>query len=107
MKCPQCESSETYRKSLESMIIYCNNCGYQWEADQVMKSLASARRQQGRHRINIDVYLCPIDKNKYSFAINKNGGVGAFYEFESDPYLSGCYDSIEEALEVGIKQAEK
>mgnify|MGYP006152923515 CR=1 FL=1 len=25
-----------------------------------------------------------------------------FYEFESDPYLSGCYDSIEEALEAGI-----
>lgn len=70
-----------------------------------MKSLASARKQQGRHRIDIDVYVCPIDKNKYSFAINKNGGVGAFYEFESDPYLSGSYDSIEEALEAGIKEA--
>jgi hypothetical protein len=50
------------------------------------------------------VYICPINKNKYSFAINKNGGIAAFYEFESDPYLSGCYDSIEEALEAGIKE---
>ncbi|MFM8307952.1 MAG: hypothetical protein ACKN87_13110 [Microcystis aeruginosa] len=70
-----------------------------------MKSLASARKHQGRHRLDIDVYLCPIDKNKYSFAINKNGGVRAFYQFESDPYLSGCYESIEEALEAGIKEA--
>jgi hypothetical protein len=89
------------------MIIYCDNCGHQWKADQVMKSLASARKYQGRHRLDIDVYLCPIDKNKYSFAINKNGGVAAFYEFESDPYLSGCYESIEEALEAGIKEAIK
>ena len=86
------------------MIIYCDNCGYQWEADQVMKSLASARRRQGRHLLDIDVYLCPIDKNKYSFAINKSGGVCHFGEYESDPYLSGCYESIEEALETGIKE---
>jgi hypothetical protein len=25
MKCPKYQSSETYRKSLESMIIYCDN----------------------------------------------------------------------------------
>ena len=87
------------------MIIYCDNCGHQWEADQVMKSFASARKQKGQHRLDNDIYLCPINKNKYSFAINKNGGVGAFYEFESDPYLSGSYDSIEEALEAGIKEA--
>jgi DNA-directed RNA polymerase subunit M/transcription elongation factor TFIIS len=105
MKCPKCQSSEIYRKSLESMIIYCDNCGHQWEADQVMKSFASARKQKGQHRLDNDIYLCPINKNKYSFAINKNGGVGAFYEFESDPYLSGSYDSIEEALEAGIKEA--
>lgn len=70
-----------------------------------MKSLASAHRRQGRNLLDIDVYVCPINKNKYSFAINKNGGIGAFYEFESDPYLSGCYDSIKEALEAGIKEA--
>jgi len=70
-----------------------------------MKSLASARKQQGRHLLDIDVYLCPIDKNKYSFAINKNGGIAAFYEFESDPYLRGCYGSIKKALEAGIKEA--
>ena len=69
-----------------------------------MKSLASARKQQGQHRLDIDVYLCPIDKNKYSFAINKNGGIAAFYEFD-DPYLSGCHESIKKALEAGIKEA--
>ena len=105
MKCPQCQSSETYRKSLESLTIYCDHCGHQWQAEQVRKSLASAHRRQGRHLLHINVYICPINKNKYSFAINKNGGIAAFYEFESDPYLSGCYDSIEEALEAGIKEA--
>lgn len=104
MKCPQCQSSETYRKSLESLTIYCDHCGHQWQAEQVRKSLASAHRRQGRHLLHINVYICPINKNKYSFAINKNGGIAAFYEFESDPYLSGCYDSIEEALEAGIKE---
>ena len=86
------------------MIIYCDNCGHQWEADQSMKPLASAHRRQGRHLLHIHVYLCPINKNKYSFAINKSGGVRHFGEYESDPYLSGCYDSIEEALEAGIKE---
>ena len=105
MNCPRCQSSEIYRKSLESLTIYCDHCGHQWQAEQVRKSLASAHRRQGRHLLHINVYICPIDKNKYSFAINKNGGVGAFYEFESDPYLSGSYDSIEEALEAGIKEA--
>ena len=102
MNCPQCQSSEIYRKSLESLTIYCDHCGHQWQAEQVKKALATAQKRKKsypRHLLNIDVYICPIDKNKYSFAINKNGGVGAFYEFESDPYLSGCYDSIEEALE--------
>jgi ribosomal protein L37AE/L43A len=104
MKCPQCQSSETYRKSLESMIIHCDNCGHQWFADQSIKPLASAHRRQGRHLLHIHVYLCPINKNKYSFAINKSGGVRHFGEYESDPYLSGCYNSIKEALEAGIKE---
>jgi len=70
-----------------------------------MKSLASARKQQGRHLLDVDVYLCPSNPRKYSFAINKNGGVRHFGEYESDPYLSGSYDSIEEALQAGIKEA--
>jgi hypothetical protein len=28
-----------------------------------------------------------------------------FDEFEDDPYLSGCYESIKETLEAGIKEA--
>ncbi len=58
-----------------------------------------AKKSYPRHLLNIDVYICPSDQNKYSFAINNGNGIAAFYEFESDPYLSGCYDSIEEALE--------
>lgn len=105
MKCPQCESSETYRKSLESLTIYCDHCGHQWQAEQVKKALATAQKREKRyprHLINIGVYICPSDRNKYSFALSRGSGIAAFYEFESDEFLSGCYDSIKEALEAGI-----
>jgi hypothetical protein len=34
--------------------------------------------------------------------INNGSGIAVFNEFESDKFLSGCYDSIEEALDAGI-----
>ncbi|MCZ8227294.1 MAG: hypothetical protein ACKPGF_18310 [Microcystis panniformis] len=105
MNCPQCQSSETYRKSLKSLTIICDNCGHQWQAEQVKKALATAQKREKRyprHLLNIDVYICPSDRNKYSFAINNGNGIAVFNEFESDEFLSGCYDSIEEALDAGI-----
>ncbi|MCA2653324.1 MULTISPECIES: hypothetical protein [Microcystis] len=46
MNCPQCQSSEIYRKSLESLNIYCDHCGHQWQAEQVKKSLATAQKRK-------------------------------------------------------------
>ncbi|NCR26757.1 MAG: hypothetical protein GPJ25_10215 [Microcystis aeruginosa LE13-04] len=111
--CPNCGSTEIYRQDLQSLTIHCGSeallqaerCGHQWEAEQVRKPLATARAREKRYprtRLNIGVYLCPIDRDKYSFAINNGNGIIAFNEFETDRYLSGCYHSIEEALTAGI-----
>jgi transposase-like protein len=105
MNCPQCQSSQIYRKNPKSLIIICDDCGHQWQAEQVKKALATAQKREKRyprHLLNIDVYICPSDRNKYSFAINNGSGIAVFKEFESDEFLSGCYNSIEEALEAGI-----
>lgn len=107
--CPNCGSIEIYRQDLQSLIIHCDRCGHQWEAEQVRKPLATARAREKRYprtRLNIGVYLCPVNKEKYSFAINNGNGIIAFNEFDTDRYLSGCYDSIEEALAAGINWAE-
>ncbi len=105
MNCPQCQSSQIYRKNPKSLIIICDDCGHQWQADQVKKALATAQKREKcypRHLLNIDVYICPSDRNKYSFAINNGSGIAVFKEFESDEFLSGCYNSTEEALDAGI-----
>jgi hypothetical protein len=110
MKCPQCQSSEIYRKSLKSLNIYCDNCEHQWKSKQVREALSTVSIQEKsypHHKLNIGIYLCPIDQNKYSFSINNGNGIMAFYEFEDDQYLSGCYESIKEALEARIKEASK
>jgi len=46
MNCPQCQSSEIYRKSLESLNIYCDHCGHQRQTEQVKKSLATAQKRK-------------------------------------------------------------
>lgn len=72
-----------------------------------MAKATAQEKSYPRHTLNIGIYLCPIDQNKYSFSINNGNGIMAFYEFEDDQYLSGCYESIKEALEAGIKEASK
>jgi hypothetical protein len=106
--CPNCGNQEIYRKDLTSLVIHCDCCGYRWETEQVRKPLATARvrAKKLRRTLNISVWLCPIDKNKYSFSINNGNGVMVFEDFPEDRYVSGCYDSIKQALEAGIKEAE-
>ncbi|MBU7587560.1 MAG: hypothetical protein KAF91_32845 [Nostoc sp. TH1S01] len=57
---------------------------------------------KGTHYVS--VWYCPTDPSKYSFALIYGAGVCQFNEFSDDPYLSGIYDSPQEALEAGIAE---
>ncbi|MEG3440166.1 hypothetical protein V0288_23755 [Pannus brasiliensis CCIBt3594] len=107
MNCPKCGNQDVYRKRLESLTIYCDRCGHQWEGNQVRKSLANRKTWSKIERMYmyVSVWLCPKDKSKYSFGISNGHGIVYFKEFPEDPYVSGCYNSIEEALTAGMEEA--
>ncbi|WP_375452936.1 hypothetical protein [uncultured Nostoc sp.] len=47
-----------------------------------------------------------MDISRYSFALNYGGGVCMLNEFSDDPYLSGSYETVEQALSAGIREVE-
>jgi hypothetical protein len=105
-QCPNCKS-EGYRTHPHSLDIFCAQCNYQWRSRQVLKpflkeEVYSHFSPKGKHRVT--VWLCPADLQKFSFGLSFRQGTCVFEEFAEDPYLSGCYDTPEEALEAGIKR---
>jgi len=60
------------------------------------------RKTAPRGNYFVTAWHCPINPTKYSFGISYRGGVAAFNEFEENPYVSGCYDSPDKALQAGI-----
>lgn len=53
----------------------------------------------------VGVYPCPADSSKYSFAYSDSGGICVFDEFKGgiNIYLSGRFDTPQQALEAGLK----
>jgi len=51
----------------------------------------------------VGVYCCPDDSTKYSFDYSDGGGVCVFEEYKENRYLSGRFDTPEEALEEGLR----
>ncbi|WP_375506472.1 hypothetical protein [uncultured Nostoc sp.] len=47
-----------------------------------------------------------MDISRYSFALTYGSGVCIFNEFSDDPYLSGSYETVEQALAAGIREVE-
>lgn len=63
------------------------------------------RSPKGSHVISI--WVCPIDSNRFSFAIAYGGGLMVMDEYEGDRYLSGKFSSIEEAAIAAISMVKK
>lgn len=106
--CPKCLSRDIYRKMPLDLTVYCAKCGFHWTVNQVLKpflikEIYRGKAPKGKHTIS--VWCCPSDPNKFSFAIAYGSGITAFEEFASDPYLSGVYNTAEEALKAGVGKA--
>ncbi len=54
----------------------------------------------------VSVWFCRMDISRYSFALTYGSGVCIFNEFSDDPYLSGSYETVEQALAAGIREVE-
>ena len=107
MNCPKCKASanQLYRTSPHSLSVRCSRCKYSFQAKQPQKPylrqvIYKKTAPRGTHYVS--VWRCPINESKYSFCITYGGGIVGFNEFSDHPYLSGCYASIESALEAGI-----
>lgn len=72
------------------------------------QSLYESRRSRGPMKGNhyVSVWFCPMDISRYSFALTYGSGVCIFNEFSNDPYLSGSYETVEQALAAGIREVE-
>ncbi|MCC5640822.1 hypothetical protein LC593_34360 [Nostoc sp. CHAB 5844] len=108
MNCPNCGSSEIYRKNPTERQVYCNRCNYSWEVEQpqipFLEKVVYVSRGSLKGQHYIAVWYCPIDLSKYSFSLYYAGGVCMFNKFNDNPYLSGSYSTPEEALEAGIAE---
>jgi hypothetical protein len=108
MLCPNCQSERLYRTDSTSLKVRCEACNHHFQAKQPLKPLLSKRVWKSKPPIGnhqIDVWLCPTDESKYSFAYTfQNSLPYLFNEYQSDCYLSGCYDTPEAALQAGIEQ---
>lgn len=107
MKCPNCGSTNSYRRSRTSLETHCDDCNHKWKTSQPLEALAEKftykkTTPRGKHRVSI--WYCPVDPTKYSFALGYGAGVWMPKEFEENEFVSGCYDTIEEAIEAGIKE---
>lgn len=107
-KCPNCGSDRFYRTDPMSLEVRCEACNYQFQAKQPLRPVLSKKvwkpkPPRGNHRI--DVWLCPVEQTKYSFAHSYESSLPCqFNEYPDDPYVSGCYDTPEAALQAGIDQ---
>lgn len=110
MNCLNCGSQEIYRKNPQEKVVYCERCGYSWEVKQAKKPLLQTKVYMSRGPMRgshyVSVWFCPMDISRYSFALNYGGGVCMFNEFSDDPYLSGSYETVEQALSAGIREVE-
>lgn len=107
--CPNCGSNETFRRNPAAKVIHCDRCSYSWVATQVQSPVLqktiwkSKGGLRGRH--HIDVWLCPADPVKYSFALRYGASLPLRWdEYPEDPYVKGCFDSPEKAIEAGIEE---
>ena len=109
MKCPKCGSEETYRKNPGDLTVYCDRCGHSYTASQTQKPVSqktiwkSKGELRGKH--HIDVWLCPVDTAKYSFALRYGASLPLRWdEYSEDPYVKGCFDTQELAIVAGIEE---
>src|SRR6478672_934092 len=108
MNCPKCGSQDLYRKNPLSMTVHCDRCQHSFQARQTQQPLLKVSRYSSKlgGRYYVSVWLHPVNTNCYSFSYSVGGSLPVrFNEFASDPYLSGCYSSPEEALEAGENEA--
>lgn len=110
MNCPNCGSTELYRRHPHSLIICCERCDYSFDDKQPQHPIlctGAYRRSQPRGMHLVSAWHCPTNSERYSFSITYGGGIVKFDEFPDDPYLKGCYATPQEALYAGIAEVKE
>lgn len=106
--CPNCGSQDVYRKNPTDLIVHCDRCNHSWSATQTQKPVLQKTiwKSKGlKERHHIDVWLCPADSAKYSFALRYGASFPLRWdEYPQDPYVKGCFDSPDQAIEAGIEE---
>lgn len=108
-ECPNCNAAQTYRKNPTDLRIYCNCCGHSWTTNQTQRPLIeksfwkSEGSLKGKHYI--DIWLCPNNTTKYSFALRYGASLSVCWnEYSENPYVKGCFENPEEAIAAATEE---
>lgn len=106
MNCPNCGSTELYRRHPQDLTVYCERCNYSFEDKQPQQPILSkevwkSKRLRGSYYIT--VWRCPTNSQRYSFTYCYGSSLPTrFNEFPDSPCLSGSYPTPQAALQAGI-----
>ncbi|MBD2666682.1 hypothetical protein [Richelia sinica] len=114
MKCPNCGSNDTYRKGKHDLVVWCDRRRYHWEVNQPAHTIQQFSLHKNKEPLrgyhHVDIWLCPEDKTKYSFALRYQNSLPYKFsnpDYPKDPFLKGKFDNPQLAINAGIEEIYK
>jgi hypothetical protein len=100
--CPNCNSTEIYRRHLHSLELHCDCCNYRWKVAQVANPVLKdkfwlSKPLKGWH--HVEVWRCPGNPQKFAYRSAYGGSL-----FSN---LQGEFETSQSALEAGITEAQR